>query len=226
MRRLDGKVALISGTADGQGRAAALRFAAEGALVVGGDLLHEQALGTQRLIAREGGTALTPGPLDVTDEQSVSSWVHEAVDAFGGIDTVCAGADRFGPVNSRPCKDFAFTMRAELDPVWLTVRSAWPHLRRSRGCILTIGSTAGLTGSLTNRTTAHSASRSAAVPSNPEHLCAKQETFSTPSAHHTGATTLVSYCAPQAKTAPHDHHLPVTASARKNSRSPHSLPPA
>ncbi|MET9716564.1 hypothetical protein ABZZ46_14245 [Streptomyces rochei] len=44
MNRLDGKVALISGTARGQGRAAALRFAAEGALVVGGDLLHEEAL--------------------------------------------------------------------------------------------------------------------------------------------------------------------------------------
>lgn len=128
MRRLDGKVALISGTASGQGRAAALRFAAEGALVVGGDLLHEQALETQQLIAREGGTVLTPGPLNVTDEQSVSSWVHEAVDAFGGIDIIYAGADRFGPVNSRPCKDFAFTMRAELDPVWLTVRSAWPRL--------------------------------------------------------------------------------------------------
>jgi NAD(P)-dependent dehydrogenase (short-subunit alcohol dehydrogenase family) len=163
VRRLDGKVALISGTASGQGRAAALRFAAEGALVVGGDLLHEQALETQQLIAREGGTALTPGPLNVTDEQSVSSWVHEAVDAFGGIDIIYAGADRFGPVNSQPCKDFAFTMRAELDPVWLTVRSAWPHLQRSRGCILTIGSTAGLTGSLTNRTTAHSASRGAVI---------------------------------------------------------------
>ncbi|MCX4992928.1 MULTISPECIES: SDR family NAD(P)-dependent oxidoreductase [unclassified Streptomyces] len=165
MRRLDGKVALISGTAGGQGRAVARRFAAEGALVVGGDLLHEQALDTQRLIAREGGTALTPGPLDVTDEQSVSSWVHEAVDAFGGIDIVYAnaGAVRFGPVDSRPYRDFAFTMRAELDSVRLTVRSAWPHLRRSRGCILTLGSTAGLTGSLTNRTTAHSASRGAVI---------------------------------------------------------------
>ncbi|MFF7980628.1 hypothetical protein ACFZDK_16095 [Streptomyces sp. NPDC007901] len=44
MRRLEGEVALISGTARGQGPAAALRFAAEGAIVVGGDLLHEAAL--------------------------------------------------------------------------------------------------------------------------------------------------------------------------------------
>jgi NAD(P)-dependent dehydrogenase (short-subunit alcohol dehydrogenase family) len=155
VKRLDGKVALISGTARGQGRAAALRFAAEGALVVGGDLLHEEAVETQRLIAREGGTALTPGPLDVTDEQSVRAWVDEAVEAFGGIDIVYAGtgAVRFGAIDSRPYEDFAFTMRAELDSVWLTVRAAWPHLLRSRGCVLTVRSTAGLTCSLTNHRT-------------------------------------------------------------------------
>ncbi|MFE9686687.1 SDR family NAD(P)-dependent oxidoreductase [Streptomyces sp. NPDC006285] len=165
MKRLDGKVALISGTARGQGRAAAVRFAAEGALVVGGDLLHEEAVKTQQLIARQGGTMLTPGPLDVTDEDCVRSWVEEASDAFGGIDIVYAnaGAVRFGAIDSQPYADFSFTMRAELDSVWLTVRAAWPHLVRSRGCVLTVGSTAGLTGSLTNRRTAHSASKGAVI---------------------------------------------------------------
>ncbi|CQR61217.1 SDR family NAD(P)-dependent oxidoreductase [Streptomyces leeuwenhoekii] len=165
MRRLEGKVALISGTARGQGRAAALRFAAEGALVVGGDLRHEEAVETQRLIAHEGGTALTPGPLDVTDEASVRAWVEEAADAFGGIDIVYAnaGAVRFGAIDAQPYEDFSFTLRAELDSVWLTVRAAWSHLVRSRGCVLTVGSTAGLTGSLTNRRTAHSASKGAVI---------------------------------------------------------------
>ncbi|MFF9488235.1 SDR family NAD(P)-dependent oxidoreductase [Streptomyces sp. NPDC014676] len=165
MRRLDGKVALISGTARGQGRAAALRFAAEGALVVGGDLLHEEAVETQRLIAREGGTALTPGPLDVTDEESVRSWVAEAVDAFSGVDIVYAnaGAVRFGAIGSQTYEDFAFTVRAELDSVWLTVRAAWPHLIASGGCVLTVGSTAGLTGSLTNPRTAHPATKGAVI---------------------------------------------------------------
>ncbi|MGW0819197.1 SDR family NAD(P)-dependent oxidoreductase [Streptomyces viridiviolaceus] len=165
MKRLDGKVALISGTARGQGRAAALRFAAEGALVVGGDLLHEEAVETQRLIAREGGTALTFGPLDVTDEDSVGSWVGEAVAAFGGVDIVYAdaGAVGFGAIDGRPYEDFAFTMRAEPASVWLTARAAWPHLVAGRGCLLTVGSTAGLTGSLTNRRTAHSASKGGVI---------------------------------------------------------------
>ncbi|MBA2946849.1 SDR family NAD(P)-dependent oxidoreductase [Streptomyces himalayensis] len=137
MRRLDGKVALVSGTAGDHGRAVALRFAAEGALVVGGDLLHEEAVETQRLIAREGGIALTAGPLGVTDEGSLHRWVEDAVDAFGGIDIVYAntGAVRFGSVDGRP--DCGFALRAEQKSVWLTAHAAWSHLVRSRGCILT-----------------------------------------------------------------------------------------
>lgn len=45
-------------------------------------------------------------------------------------------------------------MRAELGLVWLAAHVARPHLVRSRGCIVTVGSTAGLTGSLTNQRTA------------------------------------------------------------------------
>ncbi|MFC8009049.1 SDR family NAD(P)-dependent oxidoreductase [Streptomyces cinereoruber] len=165
MRRLEGKVALISGTARGLGRAAALRFAAEGALVVGGDLLHDEALETQREIGREGGTALTPGPLDVTCPESVGAWVREAVDAFEGVDIVLtnAGSVRFGPLAEQSYGDYASTVRSELDSVWLTTRAAWPHLARSRGCVVTIGSTAGITGSLTNHRTAHSAAKGGVI---------------------------------------------------------------
>ncbi|MER7485828.1 SDR family oxidoreductase [Streptomyces sp. NPDC126497] len=93
------------------------------------------------------------------------SWVAEAVDAFGGVDIVYAnaGAVRFGAIGSQPYEDFVFTVRAELDSVWLTVKAAWPHLVRSRGCVLTVGSTAGLTGSLAAPRTAHSASKGTVI---------------------------------------------------------------
>ncbi|MFJ8659681.1 SDR family NAD(P)-dependent oxidoreductase [Streptomyces sp. NPDC093795] len=165
MRRLEGKVALISGTARGLGKAAALRFAAEGALVIGGDLLHDEALETQREIGREGGTALTAGPLDVTRPESVEAWVGEAAEAFGGVDIVLtnAGSVRFDPLFEQSYDDYASPVRSELDSVWLTARAAWPHLTRSRGCIVTIGSTAGISGSLTNHRTAHSAAKGGVI---------------------------------------------------------------
>ena len=55
MARLPGKVVLLSGTARGIGRAAALRFAAEGAIVAGGDVLIDEARETLALIEAAGG---------------------------------------------------------------------------------------------------------------------------------------------------------------------------
>ncbi|WP_280116540.1 SDR family NAD(P)-dependent oxidoreductase [Streptomyces nitrosporeus] len=192
-------------TAPGRGRAAALRFAAEGALVVAGDPSHEEAVETRRLIAREGGTALVPGPLDPADEASVRGWVEEAADAFGGIDIVhtraglrpCAstgrderspagpgaerpgtgrpdeerpgtdrpgsdrpGADRPGadrPDAKRPDAERPGTDRPDPLPMDLllpVVRPAWPHLVRSRGCVVVDGSAAGPDGPFHHRGTA------------------------------------------------------------------------
>ncbi|WP_262706036.1 MULTISPECIES: SDR family NAD(P)-dependent oxidoreductase [Streptomyces] len=47
--------------------------------------------------------------------------------------------------------------------MWPTVQSGWPQLIASRGSVLTIGSTAGPTGSLTNRRTAHSAAKGGVI---------------------------------------------------------------
>jgi NAD(P)-dependent dehydrogenase (short-subunit alcohol dehydrogenase family) len=147
--RLQGKVALISGTARGQGAAAKERFEVEGATVVGGDVLTE------------GGTP----HLDVTDEDSVAAWVQGAVDAHGRVDILYnnAGAVRFGAIEQQSFADWRFTLAAELDSIFLACKHAWPHLKASRGVILNIGSTAGLTGSMTNQRVAHSASKGGVI---------------------------------------------------------------
>jgi NAD(P)-dependent dehydrogenase (short-subunit alcohol dehydrogenase family) len=108
----------MSGTTRGQGRAATLWFAAEGAIVVGGGLRHESGLKTQRLVTKAGGAALTPGPLDATDEDSVRAWVEETADALRRIDILYANADavRFGAVDTQPYEDFGCTMRAHHPP--------------------------------------------------------------------------------------------------------------
>jgi NAD(P)-dependent dehydrogenase (short-subunit alcohol dehydrogenase family) len=164
MALLEGKVVLISGTARGQGRAAALHFAREGAVVVGGDVLEEQAADTLQLVHREGGRG-SSAALDVTDQASVQAWTEGAVEEFGRIDVLYnnAGAVRFAAIDEQSFADWRFTLAAELDSVFLASRQAWPHLRASRGCIINIASTAGMTGSLTNERAAHTASKGGVI---------------------------------------------------------------
>ncbi len=162
--QLAGKVALISGTAQGMGRTAALTFASEGAIVAGGDLQEDASRATLAAIEAAGGRG-SSGRVDVTDEDSVGHWVDAAAQRFGRIDIVYAnaGAVRFGPIDEVSLSDWRLTLSTELDSVFLTVRAAWKHLIASRGVVLTVGSTAGISGSTSTPRTAHSASKGAVI---------------------------------------------------------------
>ena len=66
--RLENRVALISGTARGMGRAAAIEFAAEGAKVVGGDLDVDGALETVEYVRAAGGDMVSLEPVDLSNQ--------------------------------------------------------------------------------------------------------------------------------------------------------------
>ncbi len=164
--RLAGKIALITGTAGGQGRAASLLFAAEGATVVGCDLNAAGAAETVGLAQAQGGYMDSTHPLNLTDAHAVAGWVDAAAARHGGIDIVYhnAGATRFAPIAETSVEDWNFTLRNELDVVFLVSRCVWPHLiRRGRSAMLLVGSTAGVAGSMTNTRVAHTASKGAVI---------------------------------------------------------------
>jgi meso-butanediol dehydrogenase/(S,S)-butanediol dehydrogenase/diacetyl reductase len=164
--RLAGQVALVTGTAGGQGRAAALLFAAEGAIVAGSDIKADGAAQTADMVQAAGGRMDSAHPLDLSDEEAVRAWVDAVAARHGGIDIVYhnAGATRFSPVAETSYADWSFTLRNELDIVFLVTRHAWPHLvARGGGSMLLVGSTAGLTGSLTNPRIAHTASKGGVI---------------------------------------------------------------
>ncbi|HEX2172354.1 MAG TPA: SDR family NAD(P)-dependent oxidoreductase [Dehalococcoidia bacterium] len=83
--RLQEKVAVITGSGGGQGRAAARLFAAEGAQVVVTDVNESGIRETIAEIQGTGGTALAV-PADVSDEESVRDLMQEAIRQFGRID--------------------------------------------------------------------------------------------------------------------------------------------
>jgi meso-butanediol dehydrogenase/(S,S)-butanediol dehydrogenase/diacetyl reductase len=166
MNRLAGKVTLITGTGRGQGRAAARLFAAEGATVVGTDIDAPGAAETVELVRAAGGVMDSTHPLDLGDEQAVKAWIDAAAAAHGGIDVLYnnAAATRFSPIAETSYADWSFTLRNELDIVFLATRHVWRHLvARGGGAILLVGSTAGITGSLTNTRVAHTAGKGGVI---------------------------------------------------------------
>jgi NAD(P)-dependent dehydrogenase (short-subunit alcohol dehydrogenase family) len=89
--RVEGKRAVVTGAGMGIGRAAAIKFAAEGARVGLIDVNEAAAKDTAAAIESAGGEALVL-PADVTDEEQVAAAVGSAVTQWGGLDVVVANA--------------------------------------------------------------------------------------------------------------------------------------
>lgn len=145
--RLAGKVALITGTADGQGRAAAQLFAAEGARVVGCDLKADLAQETVELVRRAGGQMVSMQPLNLSDEAQVKTWMDFAVAEFGDFDILYNNASgvRGGTVESLSREDWDWNLANEVTLIFLAVKHALPVFkRRGGGVILNTGSVAGM----------------------------------------------------------------------------------
>lgn len=163
--RLSGKVVAITGTAGGQGRAAARCFADEGAVVAGCDISVKGAEETVRLVEAEGGRMTSDQPVDLTDDAAVQEWIAGVVTQHGRIDVLYAnaGATRFAPIADTSFEEWSWVLRHELDVVFLPVKHAWPFLIASAGNVILVGSTAGITGSMTNTRIAHTATKGGVV---------------------------------------------------------------
>ena len=153
MGRLDGKVAIITGSGGGQGAAAARLFAAEGARVVVSDVKADD--GRQVVMEIEGaGGAATFVECDVSQADQVEALVQATVDAYGGIDVlynnagiwlVAGGNPRFGETDG-PSPALAEnvwdrTVEINLKGTYLCCRFAIPHIiERGGGSIINVAS--------------------------------------------------------------------------------------
>ena len=161
MGRMDGKVALISGGARGQGAAEARLFAREGAKVVIGDLLDVEGMRVAAEIAELGGDAMYVH-LDVTSEEDWQSAVAAAVSSYGKLDVLVnnAGIWRRGRVEDTTVEDWDAIQNVNSKGVFLGTKAAIPEMRQAGGgSIINISSTAGLVGG--PRSTAYTASKGA-----------------------------------------------------------------
>jgi cyclopentanol dehydrogenase len=148
MGRLDGKVALISGGARGQGAAEAQLFAREGAKVVFGDILDAEGRQVEAGIRAAGGEA-TYVHLDVTNEASWRAAVDTAVSRYGALQVLVNNAGIYirKRIEETTEDDLDQILAVNVKGVFLGVKHALPAMRRAGGgSIINISSVAGLVG--------------------------------------------------------------------------------
>jgi len=143
--RLDGKVAIVTGAARGQGEAEARRFVEEGAQVLLTDVLDDEG----EAVVAELGEAAAYRHLDVTSEAEWVAAVDDAEARFGAVSVLVnnAGILDFAPVEKQDVERFRRVIDVNLTGTMLGMKSVVPSMRRGGGgSIINISSNSGIWG--------------------------------------------------------------------------------
>ena len=144
MQELSGKVALVTGGAQGLGEAICRTLAAAGAIVVPADVQAERAAAVAAAVRADGGAALAV-PLDVTDAEQAAAAVRRVHDAYDRLDILVnnAGIDRTAPVEDLTVAQWDRIVGVNLRGAFVMARAVFPPMRaRGGGHIVNITSTA------------------------------------------------------------------------------------
>ena len=146
--KLDGKVAVVTGAGSGIGRAAAVRFAAEGAALAVADLNADAAKNTAAQISAAGGSALAVAA-DVADRAQVSGCFAQILTEYGRIDVLYnnAGVNSSGSVLDATEDDWDRSFAVNAKGTFLCAQAAAPAMvAAGGGSIINQGSVAALVG--------------------------------------------------------------------------------
>lgn len=149
-KRLEGKVAVITGAASGIGAATAKTFVDHGARVVLGDIQDEAGEGLATALG--GASQAIFRHCNVTEEAEVQALVEAAVSEFGQIDVIfnCAGiVGAVGPMSTTPAEEWKLTIDIMVNGVFYGMKYASRYMKEAgSGSIISMSSTAGVMGGL------------------------------------------------------------------------------
>lgn len=146
--RLAGKVAIVTGSASGIGRATAIRFAQEGASVVVADINRKGGtVCVEEFVASEGNAMFVE--TDVGKESDLINLIDTTMAEYGGLDILHNNAfwTKAGSALNARVEDWNRTLEVNLSAVWLASKLAIPHLLESNsGVILNTASVHSIVG--------------------------------------------------------------------------------
>ncbi len=142
MGRLDGKVAIVTGSAQGIGAAYALGMAREGARIVVADLLDGQS--TVAAVQAAGSKAIFI-KTDVTDQAQCDAMAKAAKDRFGAVDILLNNAAIFGSIVMKPFMEYSaaeFMKVLEVNVLgqFQCMKAVFPYMKNKGGKIINVGS--------------------------------------------------------------------------------------
>jgi len=158
-------VCIITGTGGSIGRAAALAFAGEGALVVGCDLNVDAAEATVAAARADGGTMVSLQPCQLSKPADCQALVDLAVRSFGRIDVLFnnAAMAHFNWLEDITDEEWDQNRRDEVDLVFYLTRAAWPNLKASRGVVVNTASLNALLSFKTLGSLAHTTAKAGII---------------------------------------------------------------
>jgi 3-oxoacyl-[acyl-carrier protein] reductase len=145
MKRLAGKIAIVTGSSSGIGKAIALTFGKEGASVVVAARRKDLCERTVTQI-RQGGGDATAIQTDVADEAQVERLITETVKRYGRLDLLVnnAGIGGGGRIESTSTETFDRVMNTNLRGTFFCCRAGFRQMKQSGGTIINMSSVAGV----------------------------------------------------------------------------------
>jgi NAD(P)-dependent dehydrogenase (short-subunit alcohol dehydrogenase family) len=163
--RLEGKVCIITGSGGSIGRASALHFAREGAVIVAADVDEATSSETERQVRALGAKIVSGRASTLADPDTCKRVVELALESFGRIDVLFNNAARasFNWLEDISLSEWRQNMADEVDLVFLLTQAAWPSLKTSHGVVVNTASLAAWSTFATLPSLAHSTAKAGIV---------------------------------------------------------------
>lgn len=148
MKRLENKVAIVTGGATGIGEAISKKFAKEGAIVVVNGYPEDPVNDVVNEINQAGGKAVS-FIADISIEENAKECIEFVKQLYGRLDVLINNAGTFpamAEIDEFPAEAFDYMIKNNIRTAFLMTKYAVPELRKTKGCIVSAGSESGELG--------------------------------------------------------------------------------